>query len=1177
MPRQDSPRAAAQDVNRTFIFRDDTRREARSGASGGGGAFAAVPLVGGSGAQGLSFGISGPAGGSSSSPGIDKLGGLHQAIVAIVDRENRLGVGESECVGILEPDNWRRDDLRQSSRVRVDVRHAVQLIADRDNEFGGAGAGEIEESTPGRVADAPDGDAGGADPVDPQTGRALPTDAPTGTFDAGGGNFVAPGPIPGTFQSVNPQTGQLGSTIFFARPKFADPAGAGSTQIGAITTFGGGETVARDRSGVAAETQVDDPAPAGTVQRGGLTVGRGGGATAARGRCDTRPGFFDPENRSTRLVDQFPDVKGGGDGERGEALLVSAITVVDDAPGLYSAATNIAQSIRAGGGGIPGPGFDDPVTNKSELVTGVDQASGGARSGTAGGGGQLAGGYNFDSQRAGVWWSVFRNNPLDRIATGRRGTEICLTGIRHDSHFEWNEQHGRIHFRLLDCSSCPESLGMKVKGAMEFDTTVANAYSKLGHESVQWRPVISIQQFAPPTTKLNGGTRIPIPGGGSGKPEDGGLGEDTTSDGDGSTSGEDGTGRTAGPAHAPEKKIRFPGWTPTPHDERGWRVYVRPRTGTAISNGNDLDNDEYQVYATALRVQAAQADPPTGSANFLVAGGCPGDFQVVSHAGPGGDRALPFIYQGDGTSTPVAGFNVPGYGGASRINSTWIGVDGADSPTIYWGNASQSPNYGVGIDSVSGNLQACVFDAAGDPDTVTTQQLLVKISGIHHQGPKTGDNSWSLNANDKADSGGFGQVPVQTTTTTPGDAEPGASFARKLWFEEDGTGAADPIYIFIYNSATAGPMGIRLDPDPNAPTLTPQAPASVPTPPTGDEALFLDSANSNHLSRKDSADVVVDIEGGGGAFDIDGLGSGTPVATDPIAFADLDDTGTEKKTTFENALSQPTIQAAVVGSFLGGEGNPEAEVPASPQSTFAFFTGEAVDASVFTYRYFRVTGSAVRETYSIPGTRYVCSVAGSLVAFSFVGASDGQQVELLKNGSVAATVTMPLAAAYATAVPVKTRDLTTFAVTVVADDVLELRLKAGETGAVSGSFAMQIRHSDAAEGGNIFTFSRTSSGVVLCNETGGSFLHLPARMKLLTAGWTITNPASKVFMPILAGSTYSTVYGNAVGLMALATTTDAVDLDPPAELEKGSLVTLGRAGPADDPGAGIFSLGMIAA
>ena len=619
--------------------------------------------------------------------GLDKVGtGLHTRFAFWDELDDATGgqFPKTKCpVGFAEADNWRRDDLRSQSSP-IDVRYAVQLIADRDHEFGGSGGG---------LTDAGDGASG-----------------------------------------LSGATRERG------------PAGG-----------------------------------AGTITGGG-----GAGAGESAKGCDTSPAHWSAFNRSTRLVDQFPDVRGGTDATRGEALLVSTVCVVDDPAGPFAGATVVGPVLEAGGRVDGSPDFlEADVTSAFAGGVGAgtstvvaNQAGSTIAGGGAGTGSRLASGHNFDGDKVGVWWSIVRNRGKDDvIGSGVRSTDCSLSGIRHDAHFEWDE-HGRLYITPEDISNLADMDGMKFKSYLAWDKTVANAFSALGHETAQIRPVVVISQFAPPTCLVEDAVGTPTTNPGGDRAESGGASDD-----DMSTAQLDGGGKTGKPP-----KDGGGGGRPI-----GYEIFFDPSSGMRVGLDNDLSNSS--SYGTALRLGAEHsAEPPAGNADVALTGGLIGDLVVDNRRGPSGDldRSIVYVFQGDGSTTPTAGE-------ITLAETTQIGAQISDDPVIRWGHTEDTRRIEQEFDSSlgSGRFRIAYFD---DNDAYIDEQIDVVAAFDLQDTSEASIYSWAPESNFRLEKAG---------AEIGGEPTGGMTFAGKAWMGSD-NGLAE----FAYRTIDNVVMRAKLDSDP---------------------------------------------------------------------------------------------------------------------------------------------------------------------------------------------------------------------------------------------------------------------------------------------------------------------------------------------------------------------------
>ena len=76
---------------------------------------------------------------------------------------------------------------------------------------------------------------------------------------------------------------------------------------------------------------------------------------------------------------------------------------------------------------------------------------------------------------------------------GREGTKIGPRPWRHDAQVSMGpETVGRIVFVADDAASLSRGAGKRIKGEMWADSSRANKDTELGHETVQFRPVIAV-------------------------------------------------------------------------------------------------------------------------------------------------------------------------------------------------------------------------------------------------------------------------------------------------------------------------------------------------------------------------------------------------------------------------------------------------------------------------------------------------------------------------------------------------------------------------------------------------------------------------------------------------------------------------------------------------------------
>ncbi len=488
--------------------------------------------------------------------------------------------------------------------------------------------------------------------------------------------------------------------------------------------------------------------------------------------------------RSTRVVD-YEDPKGR------TALTAQGWKVIDDHRGEYSLAIPLGPVIVGGGtflGSQQAPDEPSGTTTNSQQF---DPNPGG--SGFAGAG------LIWDGLRNGLTSTFFATvNPNNVYAAGREGTEYGVLSARRDAQLiDWAaiDQYGSLHSRDHDLTNIPDVEGFLLKGWLGFDPTVRGYADALGKENCQWRPICPDPFHPPPDETVENGTPgtpvtpgtplIPNPGGDRPTPHGGGP------SGNGKLGGGPTTG--GGGTQAP------PGPTPV-----GFDIFYDGMKGWRLAPVDDVANSYEYNIATRMGVGSL----PDVTVDPQYSGGRIGDAVVLLGQGPNADRSVWYVTQGDGTVDATWGMVLP--------SATQIGVNGANSPYLVIGEASQSPHYRLGVNSVDGNFEIGSYDGAGAK--TTGQQVEFFTDGIHHNGAATGANSHSWNSADGA-AGGFSQIPVHVITTTPGDAEPGGTFGRKRWTEEIDVLAiaVGPMYDWLYTSDSFGPYGNRYHANPNAP------------------------------------------------------------------------------------------------------------------------------------------------------------------------------------------------------------------------------------------------------------------------------------------------------------------------------------------------------------------------
>lgn len=84
--------------------------------------------------------------------------------------------------------------------------------------------------------------------------------------------------------------------------------------------------------------------------------------------------------------------------------------------------------------------------------------------------------------------------------TGREGTRIGPLPLRHDAQITMGEACvGRMVFVQDDAAQIPEGSGKLIKGELWADSSRANQDTALGHETVQFRPVVRVDADLPPS------------------------------------------------------------------------------------------------------------------------------------------------------------------------------------------------------------------------------------------------------------------------------------------------------------------------------------------------------------------------------------------------------------------------------------------------------------------------------------------------------------------------------------------------------------------------------------------------------------------------------------------------------------------------------------------------------
>lgn len=203
------------------------------------------------------------------------------------------------------------------------------------------------------------------------------------------------------------------------------------------------------------------------------------------------------EQKSTRIVDYNPDHLG----QSRSALLSQLVKVTDDHRQEYTAALVLGRSQPADEGGVVAAGYVHAL---------------------------LA----HDTPYNGLLDTVFKANPADQEGTGREGTPYGILGVRHDAHFELDDDihHGRIRFEGTELTGYSEPSGwpLKFKAEMRSDTSTANSHSDNKHENNEWRPFYEATFFVPeippppitdgPGTPVYppGDPGVPVPGDGTG-------------------------------------------------------------------------------------------------------------------------------------------------------------------------------------------------------------------------------------------------------------------------------------------------------------------------------------------------------------------------------------------------------------------------------------------------------------------------------------------------------------------------------------------------------------------------------------------------------------------------------------------------------------------------------------
>ena len=268
----------------------------------------------------------------------------------------------------------------------------------------------------------------------------------------------------------------------FEEPFFTEPVTVAPTAPGATPrASGGGSPLAQGGRGAPHAGGVDvflDPPQPGSLPVGifeevaaALAQARalGADALAAAGvrpaaapKGKLRPDPSNPfrngwsgRNRSTPVVDYR-----NGKGRTG--LLSQLAQVVDSPDGAYSLGLVLGPDVQA---------EED-------------------------GGDALDAGFLLDAQghepQAGYLSTVFRaSNPADVTGRGVEGTPWGILGIRHDAHFEYeDETHGRLLLDPSDVSARKEpTWPIQLKIVLGFDPSRANEDTDNRHESGQWRPI----------------------------------------------------------------------------------------------------------------------------------------------------------------------------------------------------------------------------------------------------------------------------------------------------------------------------------------------------------------------------------------------------------------------------------------------------------------------------------------------------------------------------------------------------------------------------------------------------------------------------------------------------------------------------------------------------------------